>query len=488
MDFRLLGSVDLCAGGRLVDLGPMKQRLVFAVLALDAGRHVPTESIVDRVWGEKRPRDVRNSLYSHLARIRRALAGVGVRLDRDRLGYRLDIPPDDVDVHRMASHARQERAELALEQWRGAPLPGLPGVWADSARHRMWRQYLDILTGWAAQARRAGNAADVVRRLGDAVDEHPHDEPLIAEFLRALHALGRTAEALDRYAAVHAGLREDLGVHPGPHLRRVHADLLRATPGTSRSVVPQRLQPPRPTGSGEVELRLLGPVRLVFRGVEIDLGPAKQRLTLAALLDGAEVPTATLIDRVWPDRPPAAARNALHGYLTGLRKALRGTGITIVRGPLGYRVEHPEGCVDAHRMTDLVDAARHATGAARATLFEQAMSLWHGDPLAGLSGTWADRVRARLHRHRLTALIGWAEALLEAGQPQRVATRLLAAVDDYPFAEPLAAQLVLALHRSGNTALARKHLDRTVRRLSEELGVEPDNALRVASKHIRPCA
>jgi DNA-binding SARP family transcriptional activator len=143
-EFRLLGPVELLAGGRLVDLGAPKQRAVFTALAVDAGHPVPVDTLVDRVWDDDPPVAARNALYAHIMRIRRALAEAAVadgdpgarqpRLDRRAGGYLLSVDPESVDLHRfrrLTNQARDpalgddERAVLlreALRLWRGTPL------------------------------------------------------------------------------------------------------------------------------------------------------------------------------------------------------------------------------------------------------------------------------------------------------------------------------------------------------------------------------
>jgi DNA-binding SARP family transcriptional activator len=52
---RLLGPVEIWAGSARVEVGPPRQRAVLAALAVDAGRVVAVEALVDRVWGPEPP-------------------------------------------------------------------------------------------------------------------------------------------------------------------------------------------------------------------------------------------------------------------------------------------------------------------------------------------------------------------------------------------------------------------------------------------------
>ena len=114
MDFRLLGEVQVLAAGRPLDAGTPRQQAVLAALAVDPGRPVAIETLVDRVWGDEPPAEARNVLYSHISRIRQLLKQAAVlddapavRLGRRHAGYVLDVDPDLVDLHRFASLAGQ---------------------------------------------------------------------------------------------------------------------------------------------------------------------------------------------------------------------------------------------------------------------------------------------------------------------------------------------------------------------------------------------
>ena len=99
VEVRLLGPVEVLAGGRAVEPGPVQQRTVLAALAVDAGRLVPLDVLIDRVWGDAPPPSVRSGIYSHMARLRRMLVPAGGLLRRPG-GYLLDVPPEAVDLHR----------------------------------------------------------------------------------------------------------------------------------------------------------------------------------------------------------------------------------------------------------------------------------------------------------------------------------------------------------------------------------------------------
>jgi DNA-binding SARP family transcriptional activator/ABC-type branched-subunit amino acid transport system substrate-binding protein len=229
-----------------------------------------------------------------------------------------------------------------------------------------------------------------------------------------------------------------------------------------------------------VEFRVLGPLEVVSDGKTLPLGGPRQRLVLAYLLLEANrvVPTDRLIDRLWGDEPPDAARSALFAYVSRLKKLLGPS--RIQARPPGYVLLAAPDEVDALRFAELVDTARReADPAQRVARFDEALGLWRGDPLSDL----ADHVSlqpasARLEEQRLVALEEHAEAQLEAGAHGEAVPELESLVREHPLRERMWALLMLALYRSGRQgdALMSFHRARTV--LTEELGIDPSPELR----------
>lgn len=258
---RLLGPVEIDVDGRPVDAGPPQQRLVLAVLAARPGRPVTVETLIDRVW-DQAPDGARRTLHVQVARIRRALrdadpAHAAELLRRRSGGYVLDLPPDRVDLgrwRRLLSRSREpdrsdaDRVRIlddAMRLWRGDPLAGLPGEWAARTRDALRQEHLQSVVAWADAALDGGKPDVVVSLLTEVAAEHPLAEPVAATLVRALHAAGRSAEALVHYDTVRRRLSEELGADPGPELRRLHRAILRGEPGPA-AVGADRLDRPVP--------------------------------------------------------------------------------------------------------------------------------------------------------------------------------------------------------------------------------------------------
>jgi DNA-binding SARP family transcriptional activator len=246
VEIRLFGEVELRVAGHVLDVGTPRQQAVLAALIVDAGRPVAIEALVDRVWEESPPVEARNVLYSHLSRIRQLLVRAAdltgepvVRIERRHAGYVLGVDPELVDLHRfcrLVEHGcgpqcsdvdRVKVLAEALELWRGPPLAAVAGQWAAQVRSSWHRRRLDAVMQWAQAALRLENPAAVITVLLDFVAEYPLVEPLENLLMRALHASGRCAEAIDRYAVLRQRFAADLGADPGPELRALHEAILR---------------------------------------------------------------------------------------------------------------------------------------------------------------------------------------------------------------------------------------------------------------------
>ena len=111
-----------------------------------------------------------------------------------------------------------------------------------------------------------------------------------------------------------------------------------------------------------MRFKVLGPLEVTRDDGPIGLGGPKQRAVLAHLLVRANdlVPADVLIDQVWGEEPPEAARGTLHSYISHLRKALGAD--RIESRPPGYVLHVANDELDAARFGSLLDEARLANG------------------------------------------------------------------------------------------------------------------------------
>jgi hypothetical protein len=106
-------------------------------------------------------------------------------------------------------------------------------------------------------------------------------------------------------------------------------------------------------------------------------------------------------------------------------------------------------------------------------LFEQALLVWRGDPLPGLDTLWATGLRSTLDGERLAAELDHVDTALRCGQHAELIPSLSAQATKHPLDERVAAQMMLALYRSGRQADALLHYQGLRRRLADELGADP---------------
>ena len=98
--FNVLGELEAVRDGAPLDLGPRKQRAVLAALLLSANRVVPTERLIDDLWGDEPPETARAALQVHVAGLRKALGEDSVRLVTRSPGYVLEVEPGALDLER----------------------------------------------------------------------------------------------------------------------------------------------------------------------------------------------------------------------------------------------------------------------------------------------------------------------------------------------------------------------------------------------------
>ncbi|MFE6024499.1 AfsR/SARP family transcriptional regulator [Streptomyces niveus] len=247
-----------------------------------------------------------------------------------------------------------------------------------------------------------------------------------------------------------------------------------------------------------MRFQLLGPVMGFVGGRRTELGSARQRCLLAALLvdAGHVVPIEQLIDRVWGEDPPRTARGTLYSYVTRLRSVLghwnghdehggRGGGVDVTRHAGGYVLETDPEQIDVHCFRRLVARSRAASSDEEAgPLLRDALALWRDDALSGLSGAWAEGMRTRLDAERIAALLHFNDIQLRQGACEELLPDLRALVELRPLDERLAAQLMTALYRSSCQAEALELYDSLRRRLAAELGVDPDPDLQELHRQV----
>lgn len=257
----MLGAVELSVRGRPVTLGTNKLRCLAAALALDVGRPVPLDTLIGRLWGNEPPAKARAAVHSYISRLRSALRlaqrsyddgnggnGEGdappVMISRKAHAYALDTDPNRVDWPRYLLLGRRARSlaeagkdhealevlRRADDTWRGEPLAGLPGQWAQATRITMRDQWLATTLTRCEVELRLGHFAELVPELSALAEQRPTDERVAGHLITALYGCDRFAEALDVFRRTRGELLEYLGTEPGEQLRALQHRVLRRAP------------------------------------------------------------------------------------------------------------------------------------------------------------------------------------------------------------------------------------------------------------------
>ena len=238
-----------------------------------------------------------------------------------------------------------------------------------------------------------------------------------------------------------------------------------------------------------MRFRILGPLEVWDKGVEISVGGPKLRALLALLLlhPNEVVPADRLIDDLWGEDSPERAAAALRVNVSRLRKALPEDVLT-TRSP-GYVLCIEPDDLDLHRFERLVNQARglsaRGQGADASERLREALSLWRGSPLADFAyESFAQSAIARLEEIRLAAVELRIDADLAVGRHAELVGELEALVAEQPLRERLREYLMTALYRSGRQAEALDAYKDARRALVDQLGIEPSAELQALERAI----
>ncbi len=271
VSFRVLGPLEAVgAHGPLALKGP-RHRAVLARLLVAEGRAVPVDRLVDDLW--------ETPAEGSVAAVRTFVSALRRSLEPDRLarrparllvtappGYALRADPEAVDARRFAGAVARGGALLA-EDRPGAALDGLEealGWWrgpayAEFTAYPWARAEADRLEGLRLLAvERHAEALLALGRAGDAVPAleahalaHPLRENAWRQWALALYRSGRQGDALAALRRARRTLAEELGVDPGPGLRRLEADVLAQAPHLTPRAAAATAVPARAEGAPE---------------------------------------------------------------------------------------------------------------------------------------------------------------------------------------------------------------------------------------------
>jgi DNA-binding SARP family transcriptional activator len=247
LEFLILGSLEVSDEAGPIALGGQRQRALLAVLLLEAGRVVATDRLVDLLWGEAPPKTATTSLQNSISRLRREL-GAEV-LETKAPGYVLRVGPEQVDARRFETQLhdarrvepleRRELLERALSLWRGPALAEFTfEQFAQAEIRRLEELRLVAFEERIDADLELGRQGDVIGELEALVRDHPLRETFRRLLMLALYRSGRQAEALEVFQDARTRFVEELGIEPGPELRRLQSEILRQEAGLAAPGAP----------------------------------------------------------------------------------------------------------------------------------------------------------------------------------------------------------------------------------------------------------
>ena len=268
MDYRILGPLEVRAGGRQIPLRGARQRELLAVLLLHANEIVSSDRLIDELWQGDPPSTAAKIVQNSVSQLRKLLEP-GLLVTRSP-GYLLRVEREELDSERFERMVEDARADLAggtaseaaeqlrdaAELWRGPALADFsdaPFARAESAR-------LEELRSAATEDRieaelALGRHSELVPELEALVARHPLRERLRAQLMVALYRSGRQAEALRVYHETREVLVEELGLEPGRALQRLERAVLLQDPALELGPDEEAPAPQRPAEIARPEIR-----------------------------------------------------------------------------------------------------------------------------------------------------------------------------------------------------------------------------------------
>ena len=250
MDFRLLGPLEVLAGGTPAQIAAGKQSALLAVLLLNANRTVSREQLIDALWGDAAPESAQKMVQILVSQLRKSLPEP--RLRTRAPGYVLEVGENELDLMRFErllalgrdalSQGEAARASALLREalalWRGPAIAEFAEPFAQHEVPRLEELRVAALE-WRIEAEVAlGHSGEVVGELDSLIAQYPLRERLRSLHMLALYQSGRSAEALASYQEFRRTLADELGIEPSAALKDLERRMLRQDP---------ELEPPSPS-------------------------------------------------------------------------------------------------------------------------------------------------------------------------------------------------------------------------------------------------
>jgi DNA-binding SARP family transcriptional activator len=245
IEFRVLGPLEVEEDGVPMEVVGRRQQMLLIALLLRANEVVSKDRLINDLWGEAAPKAATAALHNAIAQLRRV---IGPALVTRSPGYVLNVSRDQVDALRFEDlvHDAREREPAgraaalreALSLWRGEAL--LDAAYQDFAANdanRLEELRLGAREELIDAELELGLHDELAGKLEALIAANPLRERLWGQLMVALYRSGRQADASQAYQRARRMLLEELGIEPGPVLRKLHGEIIRqevAMPGAGR--------------------------------------------------------------------------------------------------------------------------------------------------------------------------------------------------------------------------------------------------------------
>lgn len=361
----VLGPVRVAAASGVREVPGRRQRSLLAALAVHGGRPVSVGELVDAIWDDDPPEQARNTVQSYVSRLRKAYGPI---IEHGPAGYRLatDVTTDVGEVRAIRSRLDRapptddrERARLALDaldRWTGPALGDLrDDRWFAGVAGELDELESSLLDRAVEAMIAVGDAAAAVTIIEGRAADRLVREPTQTLLVQALHAAGRTTEALRAADRYRTWLRDETGLLPGPMFVRAERAALDGEPVPSAA--------PSAARSAEVPTAAVAPVGLP-RPTPL-LGRERDLAELEAALARGRLVTVTGTGGIGKTRLVAELTSGPGEWIVVALAPVEPGGVaTAIAARLGYRddVTDPRVLVDLLRPSACVlvlDNAEH---------------------------------------------------------------------------------------------------------------------------------
>jgi DNA-binding SARP family transcriptional activator len=240
MRFKVLGPLEVEGDDGPVPIVGGRPRALMTALLMQPNDVVPADRLVDSVWGEEPPEAPANALQQIVTRLRTRLGPGAGAVATAPGGYRVVVAPGTLDADEFETGYRRARGlldtepdraarelEAALALWRGPAYGEFATGFAQAPSVRLAELRTAAAEDLVEMLIRTGAVTDAVAAARELVGDAPLRERPVELLMRALHAGGRVADALEAFRRHRQLLADELGLDPPEGLRELEARILR---------------------------------------------------------------------------------------------------------------------------------------------------------------------------------------------------------------------------------------------------------------------